>query len=145
MHTRRRTLHLEHAKIDDIPGMVEFVIEWLKKNGLDNFIFVSETAVDEAVTNIIKHAYSGQGGYIGISCEIQKNRFFITINDKGKKFDPASVPLPDVDAKLEDRRTGGLGIYMMRKMMDTVEYSFDPERGNVLRLSKYLSADNYIV
>jgi len=100
--------------------------------GIDAGIFEVQTAVDEACTNIVKYAYSEQNGAIIVICEKQGNDFVVTIRDNGKPFDPSSVPLPDLDADLDKRKIGGLGIYFMKKLMDKVSYSFDTKRGNSL-------------
>jgi len=98
-----------------------------------------ELAVDEAVTNVIKHAYAGSKGQIHLTCTREGDTFVITIQDKGKPFDPRSVPPPDLEADVDGRRIGGLGIYFMKKIMDEVSYRFDPAEGNVLTLKKRAS------
>jgi len=130
------TLAIEKAVLSDLPGIVEFVVKWLQSQGLDKYSFPLETAVDEASTNVLKYAYGGQGGFFQISCELQGHEIVITIRDRGEQFDPNSIPLPDVDADLENRRIGGLGIYIMKKMMDEVKYSFDVKQGNRLEMRK---------
>jgi serine/threonine-protein kinase RsbW len=67
------------------------------------------------------------------------DEFVVTIRDRGKPFDPSSVPAPDLHADLGERRVGGLGIYFMRKMMDEVSYSLDAEGGNELTMRKKLA------
>jgi anti-sigma regulatory factor (Ser/Thr protein kinase) len=132
----RNILTIEKAVLSDLPRVVEFVVNWLESQGLGKYSFPLETAVDEASTNVIKYAYHGEGGFFRISCELQGHEIVVTISDRGKQFDPNSVPLPDVDTDLENRRVGGLGIYMMKKMMDEVKYSFDAKRGNRLEMRK---------
>jgi len=130
------TLTIESALLADIPRIVEFVVEWLQTKGLDRYIFAIETAVDEASTNVVKHAYGGKGGFFQISCALRGTDIIVTIRDRGNKFDPNSVPLPEVVSQLEDRKVGGLGIYMMKKMMDQVDYSYSDREGNRLELIK---------
>jgi anti-sigma regulatory factor (Ser/Thr protein kinase) len=132
----RHTLTIEKAVLSDLPGIVEFVVKWLESQGLDKYSFPLETAVDEASTNVLKYAYGGQGGFFQISCELQGHEIVITIRDRGVQFDPNSIPLPDVNAGLENRKIGGLGIYIMKKMMDEVKYSFDVKQGNRLEMRK---------
>ncbi len=132
-------LTLESAVLKDVPVIVEFVVNWLQQRKLDKFIFAFETAVDEASTNVVKYAYGGQGGFFQISCALDGSEITVSIKDHAGKFDPASVPAPEVDSALEDRKVGGLGIYMMRKMMDRVEYSFTEGQGNRLLLVKRIS------
>jgi len=97
-----------------------------------------QMAVDEACTNIIKHAYSEEKGTITLICELVNDELTVAIRDRGKPFDPSSVPGPDFHADLNKRRIGGLGIYFMRRMMDKVSYSFDAQRGNELTMRKKL-------
>jgi anti-sigma regulatory factor (Ser/Thr protein kinase) len=135
-----RILTIETAVLDDIPRIIEFVVNWLGVQGLEKYSFPLETAVDEASTNVIKHAYGGRGGFFEISCDMQGGDIVIRIRDRGKPFDQASVPQPDVNADLEDRKIGGLGIYIMRKMMDEVKYSFDVKQGNRLEMRKTITS-----
>lgn len=134
------TLRIESAVIDDIPRIIDFVVSWLEQKGLGKYAFALETAVDEASTNIVKHAYSGKGGFLEISCRLRDKDIMITIKDHGRQFDPNSVPLPEVDTDLENRRIGGLGIYMMKKMVDEATHSFDTNDGNKLVLRKKISS-----
>jgi len=96
--------------------------------------------VDEACTNIIKYAYAGKAGIIAIICERQKDELIITISDYGKPFDPLSVPQPDLAADLDHRKVGGLGIYLMKKLMDDVSYNFESVKGNRLIMRRKLTA-----
>jgi serine/threonine-protein kinase RsbW len=130
------TLTIENAVLADIPGIVEFVVEWLQRNGLGRYVFAYETAVDEASTNVVKHSYGGKGGFFQISCALRDTDIIVTVRDRGHMFDPNSVPLPEVVSQLEDRKIGGLGIYMMKKMMDRVDYSYNDLEGNRLELVK---------
>jgi len=95
--------------------------------------------VEEACTNIIKYAYPAGTGKITISCKLQDNSLVITIQDEGVPFDPSSVPLPDLEAEMENRQVGKLGLHLIRNLMDDVSYSFDDKRGNTLVMKKKLS------
>ena len=76
---------------------------------------------------------------ITLICELAGEDFIVTIRDRGKPFDPSSVPSPDLEADLDKRRVGGLGIYFMRKLMDEVSYNFDAKKGNELTMRKRLT------
>jgi serine/threonine-protein kinase RsbW len=58
------------------------------------------------------------------------------LRDHGRPFDPSNVPEPNVNAALEDREEGGLGLYLIRKLMDEVDFEFTPDSGNVLIMVK---------
>ena len=97
-------------------------------------------AVDEACTNIIKHAYQyATDKEIEVTIHQSKNSFEIRIFDTGKSFDPATIRQPDLKEHIGHRRRGGLGVYLMKKLMDKVEYSFHRGKRNEVRLIKYLS------
>ncbi len=90
----------------------------------DQDIYALQLAADEAASNIIEHAYDGRGdASFEMDCEFQKDRLVITFRDHGKRFDVSKVSPPDVKADLSERKIGGLGIYLMRKLMDEVHYS----------------------
>ena len=88
----------------------------------DKEVYAIQLAADEASSNIIEHAYAGvTGGKIEIELNISERELKITMRDYGKSFDPSSVPEPNVKADLSERKIGGLGMYLMRKLMDRVE------------------------
>ncbi|MDZ7623565.1 MAG: ATP-binding protein [Ignavibacteriaceae bacterium] len=94
-------------------------------------------AVDEACTNIIKHAYNlSPEGEIIIKIEYDEEKFMVTIIDYGKSFEPDRVPLPDLQKYYREHRVGGLGMYLMKSLMDDVEYISIPGKYNQVLLSK---------
>lgn len=96
-------------------------------------------AVDEACTNVIEHVYGfDEDKTYSISCQREKDRLIITIRDKGKGFNLADIPEPNVNADLDERKPGGLGLYFMKKFMDEVKFKFKPGVGNETRMVKYL-------
>ncbi|AFN75092.1 putative anti-sigma regulatory factor, serine/threonine protein kinase [Melioribacter roseus P3M-2] len=96
-------------------------------------------AVDEACTNIIKHAYGfSPDGIIDIDVKFKDDKFTIAITDEGKGFDPKQIPIPDVQEFYKQKKVGGLGIYLMRKLMDEVNYSIENKNKNRVTLVKYL-------
>ncbi len=126
------------GRFEYLATIADFVAETGHDAGYDqDMIFHVQMAVDEACSNVIEHAYQGQDkGDITLSCDCKKEEWVIAISDTGRSFDPDSVPEPDLDASLEDIKTGGLGLYFMRQLMDEVEFSFDEKKGNKLRMVK---------
>ena len=99
-------------------------------------IYSVQLAADEAASNVIEHAYEGKpNGMFKVSCELREGRLIITILDHGKAFDPSQVEEPDLKADLSDRKIGGLGVYMIRKLMDEVRYE-STQAGNRLTMIK---------
>jgi anti-sigma regulatory factor (Ser/Thr protein kinase) len=83
-----------------------------------------ELSADEAVTNIINYAYPDEvPGLVRLSLHKNQGEIVLTIEDQGEPFDEAEVPDPDLEASIEDRHVGGLGVFLMHKMMDRVERS----------------------
>jgi serine/threonine-protein kinase RsbW len=94
-------------------------------------------AVDEACSNIIEHAYGGEGrGPIECACHVYDDRLIIALHDYGCPFDLTQVPQPDLEAGLQDRNAGGLGVYFMHQLMDHVQFESKPGAGNTLTLIK---------
>jgi serine/threonine-protein kinase RsbW len=117
----------------------EFVTQAAKSIGFDGFeLYKIETAVDEACSNIIEHAYGQENiGDIVVSVATDLEKITITLTDFGEPFDPKYVKQPNLDANLEDRDNHGLGIYMMKQWMDVVTFDINQEK-NVLTLVKHL-------
>jgi serine/threonine-protein kinase RsbW len=117
----------------------DFVKETGRELGLDQgSIYALELAIDEACTNVIMHAYGAQGGRIEVQMEAAGNWVEVVIRDWGMAFDPESIPVPDVEAPLEKRRLGGFGLFLMRQMMDRVDFQFSDRDGNTLTMAKRL-------
>jgi serine/threonine-protein kinase RsbW len=111
------------------------------KNSKD--IYSVQLAVDEACTNIIQHAYSNKSkGQILIQCMLssENNQFIVTITDWGKSFDPKIVPKPDTESNLNERKEGGLGLFLINKFMDSVKYT-SAQNMNKLVMVKTLKKD----
>lgn len=105
----------------------------ISKDIIENIIL----AVDEACTNIIKHAYKySPDGEIIIKIKPSKSKFEIKILDYGLTFEPDKIPEPDLQKYYRQRRVGGLGIYLMRTLMDEVKFSTVPGKYNEVSLVK---------
>jgi len=124
------------SKIDNLPVIIDFVGEKLMKRADPATVYRVQLAVDEASTNIIKYAYGEKEGLLKLIMELNGDELVITLISWGKPFDPTSIPPPDLNAALEDRKIGGLGMHFIRKFMDEVSYSFDTVKGNRLILKK---------
>lgn len=97
-------------------------------------------AVDEACTNIIKHAYKlSPDGEIKITITFDQNKLVISIVDHGNHFDPNLIPEPDIQEYYKQKKSGGLGMFLIKKLMDEVIYSTTSGNKNQVTLIKYLS------
>ncbi len=97
-------------------------------------------AVDEACTNIIKHAYKNSpDGQIDLSIKLENGKFSISIIDHGVHFDPTRIPEPDLKEYYKQKRVGGLGMFLIKRLMDEVNYYTLSGNKNQVILVKYLS------
>ena len=95
-------------------------------------------AVDEACTNVIKHAYKGNpDAEFEVRILASGTEFQVVVRDWGASFKPEEVPLPNIKDKVKRHKAGGLGIFLMRKLMDTVEYR-GQDASNEVRLVRNL-------
>jgi len=128
------------AKFEYLDEIRDFVGDIARAGAFsDKDIYNIQLATDEAASNIIEHAYEGvSDGVLEISCGLQGDTITIILVDQGVSFDPSNVPAPNVKADLSDRQIGGLGLYLMRKLMNEVHYETDPKKKrNTLTLIKH--------
>ena len=105
-----------------------------------------EIAVDEACSNIVKHAYApdtewcwrNRDPQIRLDVRNEDGHLVIELNDHGRRFDFASYRPADIDCRLREMDASGYGIAIMRRFMDEVQYSSNDQTGNTLRMVKYL-------
>jgi len=126
------------AKFEFLDEIREFVGGIARENGFgDKDVYNVMLATDEAASNIVEHAYEGvTDGKLEIACGMQPEGLVVVLTDHGQPFDPSEVPLPDLQADLADRKIGGLGIFLMRKLMDEVHYHSNSDKSNVLTMIK---------
>jgi serine/threonine-protein kinase RsbW len=136
MPTRRFT-----CSYHNLEKISDYVTEYAKQAGLNTTdTYAVQLAVDEASTNIIEHGYGMEcPNRIDITCDIQENGLKVVIYDDAEPFDPDSIPEPEINVPLEEIKPRGLGIYLMRQMMDEVHYQSSPDKGNTLTLIKHRS------
>ncbi len=127
------------GRYDSLAKIADFVRQAAIEAGLDNLaVYAVETAVDEACSNIIEHAYQGEDhGSIECTCDIHPEGLTVILHDHGQPFDPSLVKSPNIHAPLEEREAHGLGLYFMTQWMDEVKFSFLPgDGGNVVVMTK---------
>jgi serine/threonine-protein kinase RsbW len=128
------------ATLDSLEPISNFITNAASQAGLDDHTsWQVQLAVDEAATNIIQHGYDPQQpGEIALNWRVEAGAFVVTLCDQGRRFDPTGVMAPDLTAPLDERQAGGLGIYLMGQLMDSVEFGFDDQHGNLLIMTKRL-------
>lgn len=102
-----------------------------------------ELAVDELCSNVIEHAYDMKEGEFKVILEANAYQFKIQVIDQGKPFPEEKLEelssKPDIEKYVKERRSGGLGLYIMKQLMDSVEYRRDPRLGNVWTMVKRIN------
>lgn len=133
----QKTLKIRND-ISELPLMNRFLEETGKAFGLDGTLLMNLNLVmEEAVSNIIFYAYKEgeQGKDILISLDLQSDLLTVVLTDTGRFFDPTAREDPDVTLPAEERPIGGLGIFLIKKMMDEVVYRRQEGR-NVFMMRK---------
>lgn len=115
----------------------DFVGLYAKQFGFnDHEVDDIRLAVDEAYTNVIKHAYQyDENQRVIITIGAIGNEFWVSITDQGRVFNPELYTEPDIKERIRLKERGGMGVYLIRKLMDTVEYN-NMGNTNEIRMTK---------
>ena len=126
--------------VREIPQLNAFVDEVCEFHDLDPMVTMQmNLALEEAVVNVMTYGYpEGTKGYVEISAQSDNNILKFVISDSGIPVDPTIQEEVDTTLPVDQRRIGGLGIFLVRKMMDSVKYEYRDEH-NVLTLKKNLN------
>ncbi len=133
------------GSLENLQRIGDFIDDAMRQSGIDSLrdIHAVQLSVDEACTNIIKHAYHNKsGGLIEISCMLLDEKFIVNLVDSGEFFDPTAMPQPTVDGSLDERKEGGLGIFFIKKFMDEVSY-VRCDGKNLLIIVKHIKKRSY--
>ncbi len=132
-----RQLDIE-AKVENLNEVLAFVDEQIEEAGCSMKVQMQiDVAVEEIFVNIASYAYKPEIGNATIRVEITKEPLaaILTFIDNGVPYDPLAKEDPDVTLSAEERDIGGLGIFMVKKSMDDVEYEYKNGQ-NILRIKK---------
>ncbi|MBR4841563.1 MAG: SpoIIE family protein phosphatase [Bacteroidaceae bacterium] len=137
--TYQRSLTLIND-IKRVPRLNTFIDEVCEANGFDMATTMQiNLAIEEAVVNVMNYAYpAGTKGDITIEAKANKTEMFIIISDMGTPFDPTAKAEVDITLSAEDRSIGGLGIHLIRQIMDNINYE-RVDGHNILTLMKKLN------
>jgi len=129
------------ATINHLADFIQDLSRWLEQQGVPrDRIARVQLAVEEALVNVIRYAYQGKEGEVELRGEIADDqRLVIKILDNGMPFDVGTVPHPDTSCSLRERKVGGLGIYLINKMVDELCYR---REGNRNVLTMFVSRSN---
>lgn len=126
--------------VQTVPQLNIFVDEACEAAELDMSTTIKmNLAIEEAVVNVMSYAYpNGIKGAVDIDALVTDDELKFVISDKGTPFDPTQQAEVDTSLSAEERTIGGLGIHLIRQIMDTIHYEHTDDR-NVLTLSKRLT------
>jgi serine/threonine-protein kinase RsbW len=129
------------AELESLQVFRDFIAECCAQHHIpDNTVFDLKLAVDEACTNIIQHGYKGMDpGSIILAFLVETDRILVQITDFGHVFEPDDAPIPNVNAELEEREPGGLGLFLIYQTMDNIDYQASDD-GNTLTFTKFYEA-----
>jgi serine/threonine-protein kinase RsbW len=131
----KSTFSADFANLDSIRDFVGDAAERAGFSGKE--MYSIKLAADEACSNIIEHAYAGiPDGEIEIACDVENGQITIVIHDHGKEFDMSKVRQPNFSKNLSEREVGGLGVFLIHKLMDEVHFSSSKKTGNTLTMIK---------
>ena len=122
------------AKLENLGRLIGALSDCAKTQGFrQEKISKIELATEEALVNVFRYAYPEQPGDVEMICRLEGERLAIEIVDSGIPFDATAMPVPEVTDGDHEREPGGLGILLMKKVMDEVRYRRENDR-NILTL-----------
>ena len=123
-----------HNASEDFVNLTEFATEFSRQHQLPD----EERArllviLDELFTNVVKYGYDGAAaeGHIDVALSLQGGRLIIEFVDDGRQFDPLASAAPDLDLPAEDRSLGGVGLAIVRALVDEIGYQWDGNRNRL--------------
>jgi serine/threonine-protein kinase RsbW len=127
------------CSLHNLEKISDFITDCANQAGLSDVeVYAVQLAVDEAATNIIEHGYGQEcPSRIDVTCEFLNDGLKVVIYDDAEPFDLSLVPQPAINVSLDDIKPRGLGIFLMRKMMDEVTYESSTDMGNTLTMIKH--------
>lgn len=133
-----RRITLEN-RIEAVASVTTFVKEFCEDWGVNSDLMFNLTlALEEVTTNVIMYAFPTEEVHTFDVIALRKDdELILVVEDSGLPFDPTQVPEADISLPAEERPIGGLGIFLVRKIMDSVEYKREGDK-NVLTLRKYI-------
>ena len=127
------------AKTEALSDVLGFVDEMLEKYECPMKIQTAVcVAIEEVFVNVARYAYeNGEGDVtLGIGFDKENRKITFRMRDKGVPFDPLKKPDPDITLSAEEREIGGLGIFITKKTMDTVEYTYENGENTLTMIKK---------
>ena len=132
----KKTFNADVKELDNVLSFVHGIIDGKVNNKISMKL---DVVIEEIFVNICNYAYE-ESGFADIEVLLNKNKLSITFIDEGIPFNPLEKDEPDISLSSEDRKVGGLGIFMVKKIMDNVEYKYENNK-NILIIEKDLGGE----
>lgn len=129
-------LEADPERLSDITDAIEELGE--RERWSPDFLFRMNLVLEEMTLNVMTHGREAGASELEVAIVCEEDTVTVEISDDGPLFDPLQdAPVPDTDAALDDRPVGGLGVHLVREMMDEVSYRYEDGRNRLLiRTSK---------
>ena len=128
--TYSRTFPAELAQLDEFLAYTEEIME--SSECTMKTITQVALALEEAFVNVANYAYGDKHGTLDYSISVLDGKLRFTLSDSGIPFDPLAKDDPDISLSAEERSIGGLGIFMVKKIMDEVDYNYSDGKNNLI-------------
>lgn len=125
---------------DKSSEIIEFLMSSPDMPSDDALCFKLRLSIEEAVENVVRYAYNGGIGWLEAGTSLDQDKLLLTIElrDAGVPFNPLEKEDPDITLSAEEREVGGLGIFLCKKMMDSLSYRYE-DGNNILTMTKKIS------
>lgn len=126
-------------RIEELPGVSEAVEALAEEQGwAPDLTYAVVLGLEEVATNVVRHGGGEEGGSeIEIEVASSDDEIRVEVRDSGKAFDPFhEAPEPDLDAGVEERKIGGLGVHFVKMLMDETSYSREAGRNHVTMVKR---------
>lgn len=125
---------------DKSSEIIEFLMSSPDMPSDDALCFKLRLSIEEAVENVVRYAYNGGIGWLEAGTSLDQDKLLLTIElrDAGVPFNPLEKEDPDITLSAEEREVGGLGIFICKKMMDSLSYRYE-DGNNILTMTKKIS------
>lgn len=127
-------------RLDELQRFITALTEISRVGSIPEEVsFSIQLAIDELFTNIVSYGYEDDDPHeVEIRMSVQNNEIRVDLIDDAKQFDPLhQAAQPDLDASLEDRRIGGVGIHLVKTMMDEVSYKYEHSKNHLTLIKKF--------
>jgi len=127
------------SNLSELEKLAQIVAEFGQRHHLSSqALFHTNLALEEILTNVISYAYDDSEEHQIIVClRVEQGELTVEVEDDGRPFNPLEAPEPDIEKPLEERPLGGLGIHLVRNVMDRLEYRRQDGR-NLLIMKKVI-------